>query len=261
LSPRESPYYHPSAMRKTALACLFIISAHALAFAQQSVDQPVDDQAGSNEIAVFAESPTGRILFFSPPGGETRLEGPWGVFALESGRALDCPAGRYLLRFRHPEYADYQRRIDIASGASTLIIPELERSGAYWSGQVSALEGRRGEAMKARKVRRGYGWLGTALGLAAAGAVGGIEWLLSTEKNELSSAYDEYAAASAADAPGLWAGIEDQKAGIGKLRRYEWLALCGSGLFAGAGWAVASTAPKTAGIDRQIAKLRGEAAK
>jgi hypothetical protein len=255
----ESTYYHPTAMRKPALAFLLLISAFA--FAQEAAERPVDGPLASDEPAAGMESPSGRITFFSPSGGEISLEGPPGSFVLASGRALGCPAGEYLLRFRHHEYADYLRRIVIGAGTATLILPELERSGAYWSGQVSALEGRRAEAEKAGKAKRSYGWLGAALGAAAAGAVGGLEWLISTEKDELDATYAEYAAASADDAPALWARIGDQKAGIGRLRTYEWLALCGSGLFTGAGWVLASSAPGTADIDRQIAKLRGEAVK
>jgi hypothetical protein len=248
-------YYHPPSMKKYIV--IIVLLAAASAFAQTE-----PELSATAEQPVAAERPSmGQVTAFFPAGGEISLEGPAGEFRLESGRALECPVGEYLLSFRHPDYADYMRKVAVRSDAPTLILPELEHTGAYWAGQASALEGRRAAMAKTRNAMNGLALAGGALSVASAAAVGAVEWLLSSEKSRLDATYDEYRSASAADAPGIWARIEDQKAGISRLRLYEYLAVGGAGLFAGAGSIFASSAPTVKNIDWSVLRLRKEAGK
>jgi hypothetical protein len=248
LSENALSYYPDTAMRR--LLFFTGLLGAAICFAQAESEKPI-----------FADArPTGRITAFFPAGGRITLEGPQGSFELESGLSMTCPAGDYLLQFRHPDYAIYMRKVEISGDSQRLILPELERTRAYWAAQATALEKQKTIIESSANRQRRSAWIvGGALSAVAAGAVGGLEWLLTAKKAKLDSTYGEYSAASAAEAPGIWARIEDQKAEINNLRLCEYFALGGVGLFAGAGLTVASSAPTTVVIDRQIRKFREEA--
>jgi hypothetical protein len=213
-----------------------------------------DDGADGNPLIL--EEPGGRLVAFFPEGGVARIGGPAGHFELQSGHALECPAGDYLFEFSHPEYSVYMKRITVRPNTDCILIPRLEPSGAYLEGLARSLEGQRVQLLHKRRSLSTSALAGGILSLAGLAAAGGIEFILADRKSELDSAYRDYRNASAADAPGLWASVEGIEARIGDLRSLELAALGASSAFAGAGFALAAAAPSARQVDRQIEFLR-----
>lgn len=197
-----------------------------------------------------------QLTVFFPAGGTATLSGGDTSVNLTCGQTASVPAGTYHLSISHPDYSTFEESADLQAGGAVVLLPHMKLSPQYVDRQTQELLAEKDKIKKAQAAFVVSALIGGGLSVASLGGVGWLEWLLSSKTQQLDSAYLNYEAASAADAPGLWTQIQGTKSDITNLRSYEYIALGSVGAFAVGGGLLALLGPSTDEIDWRISLLK-----
>jgi hypothetical protein len=88
--------------------------------------------------ALPQETATGTLRVLVPAAAEAFLLDGGQLLPLETGKEVRLRPGTYRLLIRHPDYAPYERSIDIQPGAQRVLLPGMELTRQYVAGQTRA---------------------------------------------------------------------------------------------------------------------------
>jgi hypothetical protein len=211
------------------------------------------EEALPGTLTVFFPEGAGVVSVVSLEGGDS--------LDVRSGSAVMCQPGIWHLQITHPDYDVYQETIEVRSEEDVIVLPQMALSRSLLNAKAEALRTQRAKVLQARRTLVNAALMNGVMSLVSVGIIGGLEWMLFSQKQGLSDEYTRYRTASAADAPGIWESILGMEADIQSLRTYETIAIGAAGVFALAGTTLLVLTPSTELLDRRIKALSGSESK